>query len=120
VRLGGWARIGIVLSVVWMIGGGLWGNSIGIDALGANVVAVHRRCLEQRSIQPDGSIPKDTDWGPCSAAFMRDYPPAVAGHWWYAAAFAFIPIPIAWLIVYGLAALVRWIRAGFRLTQGAK
>jgi hypothetical protein len=30
VRLNGWQRIGIVLSVIWAIGGGLWGNAIAI------------------------------------------------------------------------------------------
>ena len=43
-------------------------------------------------------------------------PPAVTGHWKYAIALALIPIPIAWLIVYGFVALGRWIRAGFKLT----
>jgi hypothetical protein len=32
VRLNGWQRIGIVLSVIWAIGGFFWGNSILIDS----------------------------------------------------------------------------------------
>ena len=115
-HLNDWQRRGIVLSVVWLLVGGVWGNPIGLDELGAGVIAAHRRCLAERSIQPDGTIPKDTDWGPCSAAFERDYPTAVKDHWWYAAGFALIPIPIAWLVVYGFVVLFRWIKAGFKTT----
>jgi hypothetical protein len=112
--LNGWQRIGIVLSVLWAIVGFFWGNSIAIDALGSSVSASYRRCLEQRSIQPDGTVPKDTDWKPCEIAFNRDWGPAVNDHWSYAAASAFIPILIAWLVVYFFVALGRWIAAGFK------
>jgi hypothetical protein len=78
------------------------------------VSASYARCLEQRSVQPDGSVPKDTDWKPCQVAFERDWGPAVKDHWSYAAASAFIPILIAWLVVYFFVALGRWIAAGFK------
>jgi hypothetical protein len=45
--------------------------------------------------------------------FEAAFPLAVADHWTYAAAFTLIPIPIVWIIVYGLVGLVRWIRVGF-------
>jgi hypothetical protein len=64
-HLNGWQRIGIVASVCWFIGGGLWINGLVIDALGASARDDYRRCLDARSIQPDGTVPKDTDWGPC-------------------------------------------------------
>ena len=48
------------------------------------------------------------------AEFEKDWPEAVKNHWYYAAAFAFIPIPLAWLVVWGMVSLVRWIRAGFQ------
>ena len=113
-RLNGWQRIGVVASVCWFVGGGLWINGLVGDYLGAPVVAELRRCLEARSIQPDGTIPADTDWGPCNKQFQVAFPIAVAGHWFYAAVYALIPIPIVWLIVWGLVALGRWIRAGFK------
>jgi hypothetical protein len=112
--LNGWQRIGIVLSVLWAIVGFFGGNSIAIDALGSGVSASYARCLEQRSVQTDGSVPKDTDWKPCQVAFERDWGPAVKDHWSYAAASAFIPILIAWLVVYFFVALGRWIAAGFK------
>jgi hypothetical protein len=50
------------------------------------------------------------DHPPCSAKFARDFRAATHFHW-QAALYALIPIPIIWLIIYGLVALVRWIKA---------
>jgi hypothetical protein len=113
VRLNGWQRIGVVASFCWFIGGGLWINGFVIDDLTAPVTAEFRRCLESRSIQPDGNIPVNSDWGPCFEKFGSDYTSAVANHWYYAATFTLIPIPTVWLIIYGLVALARRIKAGF-------
>lgn len=103
-RLNGWQRIGMVVSLVWVIGGGLWGNSVGLSQ-GGYVAEAYKRCLAAHF--------DDTGWAACSAQFKKDWPEAIKYHWHYAAAFAFIPIPLAWLVVRGLVGLVRWIRAGF-------
>jgi|SRR5258708_9983545 hypothetical protein len=100
--LNGWQRIGIVVSIVWLIGGGLWGNSVGLSQ-GDHVSQALAQCLAAF-----------TDWAPCSARFEKDWPEAVKYHWHYAAAFALIPIPLGWLVCWGLLNLVRWIRAGFK------
>jgi hypothetical protein len=116
-RLNGWQRIGIVASVCWFIGGGLWISGLVMDQETYAVREKYRRCLDARSIQPDGTIPQDTDWGPCVRAFDRDWGPAVAGHWTDTILFTLLPIPIVWLIVYGLVGLARWIKAGFTPSQ---
>jgi hypothetical protein len=113
-RLNGWQRIGLVGTICWIIGGGFWINSQAINDLGAPVVAKYRICLESRSVRPNGSVPQDTDWGPCTARFERDFGPAVADHWFYAAVFTLVPIPFVWLAVFFLAATGQWIRAGFK------
>ena len=104
-RLNGWQRIGIVASVLWVISGGLWGNSVGLSQ-GDYVAEAYKRCLAAHLGQSDDSAA-------CSAEFKKDWPEAIKYHWHYAAAFAFIPIPLAWLAVWGLVSLVRWVRAGF-------
>jgi hypothetical protein len=110
-RLGGWQRIGVVASVCWIIGGGQWINGLVIDELSAPASKELRGCLAARSIQPDGPIPIDSDWGPCFERFSVAFRAAVAGHWVYAAAVTLILIPIVWLVVYGLVVLIRWVRA---------
>jgi hypothetical protein len=86
-----------------VIVGGLWVNSLVIDNLGASVSAELRSCLHNPEI----------DWGSCNRKFKADWPAAVADHWYWAALYTLVPIPIVWLIVYGLVGLVRWIVAGF-------
>jgi hypothetical protein len=113
-RLGGWQRIGVVLTALWIVAGGLWVNSLVIEQMGAGVTAGLSACLAARSIQPDGSIPKDTDWGPCNRRFDQEWPKAVSGHWTYAIIGTLVPIPVAWGFVYAMAALFRWVAAGFR------
>jgi hypothetical protein len=110
VCLNGWQCFGIILTVVWAIISFSWANQIAIDTLGAGVKAAHTQCLDELSAQPDGRVPTDADWSRCNRAFARDWTPAVTYHWRYAAAFALTPIPFAWLIVYGLIALRRWIK----------
>jgi hypothetical protein len=106
-RLGGWQRIGIVASLCWIIGGGLWINELVIDELSAPASKELRGCLAARSIPPDGPVPVGSDWEPCFHRFSVAFPAAVADHWACAAAFTLIPIPIVWLIVYGLVGLIR-------------
>jgi hypothetical protein len=112
-RLNGWQRIGIAASCLWAVGGAFLGNNIGLHE-GDWVVDAYRHCLATRSVQPDGSVPADTDWAPCRQAFDRDWPGAISIHWLYAAIVGLVSIPLGWLIVYGVIVLVRWIRAGFK------
>jgi hypothetical protein len=102
-RLNGWQRIGIILSVIWILVGGFWGNSIGIHE-GDLEVTWLGICLK---IHPD-------DWAGCHRDFNKDFAEAIQYHWYYAAFLAFAPIPVAWWIVYGLVGLGRWVGRGFR------
>ena len=99
-QLNGWQRIGIVLSVIWILVGGFWGNTIGFHE-GDPALYAHRVCLETH---PD-------DWPGCGRIFTRDFIEATKDQ---AAFVAFVPIPIAWLIVYGFVGLFRWIGRGFK------
>src|SRR5258708_6054607 len=105
-RLNGWQRIGIVLSVLWSLGGGLWGNNIGIHE-GDTASAIYSLCLENRP----------NDWQGCSTEFTKNWTDAVQYHWWYAAILGLVPIPIVWGMVYGILGIIRWIRRGFKKSE---
>lgn len=105
-RLNGWQRIGIVLSVLWFFVGGFWGNGIGLHE-GDWAMNAYIFCLDH-----------DTEPGmqtatQCSATFDKQWPEAIKYHWWEALIVAVVPIPIAWLLAYFGIWLFRWIRKGF-------
>jgi hypothetical protein len=98
----GWRRIGIIVSVIWVFVGGFWGNNIGIHE-GDTAKVYYDLCLRR----------DNSDWAKCRADFETSYKRDIQYHWHYAAFLAFVPIPIAWLIVWGCIALGRWVHRGF-------
>lgn len=100
--LNGWQRLGVVASIAWALGGGYWGNDMGIHG-GDYVVSAYSTCLET-------SGGNDV---PCTRAFNRDFPEAVKYHWAEAAVTGLVPIPFGWLLAYGSIGLWRWIARGF-------
>ena len=77
IRLGRLSRIGIVVSVFWMIGAAVWAIILyGITKLYG---AVSRRSRK------------------CSEVFGSDWPRGIQNHWLYAALIALAPIPLGCL-----------------------
>jgi hypothetical protein len=100
-HLNGWQRIiGVVASVCLFIGATTWINVSVTDQLQRRALSEYHDCQEK--------APEDRP--ACSAKFARDFRATTHFHW-QAALYALIPIPIVWLIIYGLVALVRWIKA---------
>jgi hypothetical protein len=98
-RLNGWKRIGLVLSVVWAVVGAFWGWKLALDP----EYEVLHACLNAATTL-EGS---DYCWASHSKALSYTRP------WNSAAIVGLAPIPITWLLVWGLVAVVRWIRRGF-------
>ena len=97
--LSGWQRVGVVLSVVWLLVGGYWGNSMGLHK-GDFAVTQFTVCMEN-SGSPDNAS------GVCLDQFDKDYAGAIKDHWREALIVGIVPIPVAWLLVYGLIGLAR-------------
>jgi hypothetical protein len=103
-RLNGWQRIGVVLSVCWILGGFIWGaNQVGSEATipaEAHITACYSANV--------------TDLSACNAAAAAEYTAALDGshRWAWGFAFATIPVVLAWLLGWGLIAVIRWIIAG--------
>jgi hypothetical protein len=97
--LSGWQRVGIVLSVVWLLVGGYWGNSMGLHK-GDFAVTQFTVCMENSGSPNNAS-------GVCLDQFDKDYAGAIKDHWREALIVGIVPIPVAWLLVYGLIGLVR-------------
>lgn len=103
-HLNRWQRmIGIVASVCLFIGATTWIDVLVTDQLQKQALSEYHDC--QKKTPEDRSA--------CSTKFAKDFRPTTHFHW-QAALYALIFIPIVWLIVYGLVALARWIKARFR------
>ena len=98
-------RIGVGLSLVWLLAGGYWANSTGLHK-GDFAVSQFALCVEN-SGNPGSAA------GRCLTQFDKDYPEAIRYHWRNALMVGVVPIPVAWLLVYGLSGLVRR-RSAFR------
>lgn len=111
-RLNGWQRIGIIASVIWAIVGAIWGiletKRVHDARAGYAFSHVYGPCRDQPGNDPDNVCFKQA-----SAAYNAV--PEESG--WNIVALALIPIPIAWLIVYGFVVLGRWVRRGFAIAR---
>jgi hypothetical protein len=94
-----WRRIGIGLSIVWFLAAGYWGNSMGLHK-GDFAVTQFDRCMENSANPGNAS-------GVCLTQFQKGYSEAIKDHWRDALIAGIVPIPLAWLLVYGLIGLVR-------------
>jgi hypothetical protein len=81
-----------------MVAGGLWGNYIEIHERDGTVSG-YNFCREYK---PD-------DWPPCSQIFDKEYAEATKYQGWDAAIVALVPIPIGWLLMWGLVVFVQFI-----------
>ena len=95
-RLNGWQRIGIILSIIWVLVGA-W---LAQQAVYAPVRAGHSKCI---SLGVVPSICKaELDKG-IARRKKEELPGAIA-------VFALAPIALVWLVIW----MVRWIRRGFQ------
>ena len=96
-RLKRWQRIFIVLSIFWMIFGGVWGWKHANDRVDADF----KLCIAQ--------IQTVSDVQACRAKRAE----ALVPNWFGAAVVALAPITVVWLLIYGFVWLVRRISRTF-------
>jgi hypothetical protein len=106
-QLGGWARIGIVLSVIWV---GVIAALVCAEWRLAAPYSVHRRYVDY---VPDPSKPPvqevATDGRPITLT-----PVTRELVWEPIARDTVVPIAAAWLATLIIVAVVRWVRRGFQ------
>jgi hypothetical protein len=97
-RLNGWQRIGLALSVLWVLGsaGWLWYQE--------NDLALYQAGEEKR-----WCISIHADLTACATPFDEYHRAAVKDFWEWIPYLALIPVVVAWVFGY----VVAWIRAGF-------
>lgn len=120
-KLNGWQRIGIVLSVVWIIGDFYiaWTDNAFWDSLPDAPKQSSSSLPKGYVPAPDGLV-LDNGYvvhNPPKAPNIFDQfddpPPSSHKYVLIHAAKNSIPVPITWIVIYSLIWIFRWVRAGF-------
>jgi hypothetical protein len=105
-KLNGWKRIGIVASVAWILGAGLYTHGVESNAESRAAVAISLDCEDY--------IPKGiTTLAECDKRYADYLAETRSGDWIETAVVAFVPVPLGWGFVYLFLFLTRWIKRGF-------
>jgi len=111
VKLNGWKRIGIIASIVWILGAGVHTYDSEIDSASAYITPIHVAC-DSYLAEQTGDTRKN--WLSECDKEANDYLKVAYRNAWFAAAlFAFIPVPLGWGFTYLVLFLVRWVKRGF-------
>ena len=108
-HLNGWQRVGIVLSVMWAVGGALWMNNIQWQRANVYSLGVGSSCRAGfEVVQPTPSEQAIEDREKrCQAIQERSFNSAVKFKSRDALLAGLVPIPFAWLLVYLVVIVVR-------------
>jgi hypothetical protein len=104
-RLGGWQRVGIVISIIWMICAAIYQRHADIKHATNAANLTYQVCSESESF-----LKGERD---CSKEFEKTWHLWLEGSWGNVAFVALVPVPLGWIIFCGLIGVSRWIRRGF-------
>jgi hypothetical protein len=109
-RLSGWKRIGVVVSVIWMVVGSFWFSGQ-ITNRAASYASMRSDTCDLEKVR-DQSIDCSKSFEKAYASLMRSetagLTPIGMG-----AIEAFVVLVVAWLALWLALAVVRWVWAGF-------
>jgi len=106
-KLNGWKRIGIIASVVWILGAGVYTFKVTNDADIKAASGLTLSCEEAHNWRGSDECDKR------STAYLAEVAPYEPIK---AALVAFVPVPLGWGFVYLVLFLVRWVKRGFMRT----
>jgi hypothetical protein len=125
VKLGGWQRIGVILSVLWFIGFGVFmfehefsGHSdFRMWQLGncVKIAEWRRESLQPSDASRDAQIERDLkDCSDRASAFFTKQVGDLWSNLWILLLIDLASIALAWLLVWIVVSLVRWVSRGFQ------
>jgi hypothetical protein len=109
-RIGGWKRVGIIVSLVWILGAGVYTLKAVGDA--------DSEAAAQLTVSCDASLPPNytqAQYDHCNSLSMdpRKIDAQLSDAWRTAAVVAFVPVPLGWGLTYLALFLVGWVKRGF-------
>ena len=104
-----WQRLGIVVSVLWLVGGGIWQRTYDVDRASTMMQSQYLPCSEAASQLGAGAQVANEK---CMSEALKTFNIFLEGSWGNVAVFAIGPILLAWLLAYLILRTVRWVLAG--------
>jgi hypothetical protein len=102
-KINGWKRIGIIASVVWILGAGAHTFNVVDNDLIKTASALTLSCEEAQNWRWSAECDKrSTDYLAESSYIL----------WIDVAVVAFVPVPLGWGFTYLVLFLVRWVKRG--------
>lgn len=102
-RLNGWQRIGIVASIAWALGAAIYVRNLQIDSGNRFATTMYTHCMDVTKADP----------GFCLRKFGDDLKVGFTPNWEIVAFYAIAPVLAAWIAIYAIVGIVRWIKKGF-------
>ena len=106
-RLNGWQRVGIVVSIVWAIGAAIYQRNADLENAQFAANLTYRVCTENKTLK------QDFDFKSCLREVEKTSAIWLDGSWSNVAFISLAPIPLGWLVVYMLIRIYQWVKAGF-------
>ena len=106
-RVGGFVRLGIVLSVAWMVGAGTYQNDEDLRKADSFYEFAYNVCEQNKEVRLN---PRDVDCALQAQDETRPFREARLGN---VLIVAFVPVSIFWLVVFLTLSIYRWLRRGF-------
>ena len=97
-----WQRIGIVISVLWILGAAFYERGSQVDSATSSAQSILRMCLDTEGAQSKN----------CNEEFGKNFVNFLEPNWGDIAFIAFAPAILGWILVFIIIRVYRWIKAG--------
>ncbi len=111
VKVNGWKRIGIIASVVWILGVWVYTYDSEVNNASKTIASIHVACDSNLAGKTGDAW--TTGFNDCDKQANDSLAEADANARLKAALFAFIPVPPGWGFTYLILFLIRWVKRGF-------
>ena len=115
-KLNGWKRIGIIISVAWILGGGAYTYQSGLDSRSKWIVAQHVACDNDSAVYHEDAA-RERAFNECNQIADEGLAIALKEARISAVIVAFAPVPLGWGFAYLFLSLIRWVRKGFAVSS---
>jgi hypothetical protein len=110
-KLNGWYRIGVVLSVLWLLVANIGGFVILRSLIARDLLARHSQCMDNAYQLPE--VRWDAALEKCDIARAELSNTLWSGFWWQIPITSLVILALGWALVVVSVNTFRWIRAGF-------